>query len=419
MIIDFSIKNFGPFKDKVCLSLESTSLDGIEENILEPESSNPLLSSAAIFGANASGKSYVIKAMEVLQNMVKAPMNPNMIYPWYQPFRLSSSTLNAPIELSLRFIKNSVEYDYSISFMRDRVVFESLFYYPLGRKAMVFTRNNQDFQFGRTAIRGLKTSSGMTSPSSSFLAVAAQFNNNVCLVVHQGIVNDIIVVGSSEVNFDKVVDCINRDSRFKNHLMKALRIADFGIVDAIGNTKMKNIADLKKELPPQIVGLMMATGNIEIPQTTLFMKHYFEQCDVEENILNFPYGIESNGTIQMFCLMGPIVDSLEKGYTILIDEFGTYLHSDVAKWILRQFRSCANPNNSQLIINTQDQSLLSLDFLRRDQIWFTQKDMKTGASELYSLSDFKGVRQDVDLQKSYSINKFGGKPFILDEDVIT
>ena len=95
-----------------------------------------------------------------------------------------------------------------------------------------------------------------------------------------------------------------------------------------------------------------------------------------------------------------------------------FYDSDVAKWIIRQFRDAANPNKAQLIVNTQDQSLMSLDLLRRDQVWFTQKDMDTGASELYALSDFNGVRLDVDLQKSYSVNKYGARPFILNEDVM-
>ena len=116
--------------------------------------------------------------------------------------------------------------------------------------------------------------------------------------------------------------------------------------------------------------------------------------------------------------MGPIVDALEHGYTVMIDEFGTFIHSDIAKWIIRQFRNAANPNKAQLIVNTQDQSLLSLELLRRDQIWFTQKNIDTGASELYSLSDFNGVRADIDLQKSYSVDKFGAKPFVSNEDVM-
>ena len=148
------------------------------------------------------------------------------------------------------------------------------------------------------------------------------------------------------------------------------------------------------------------------------MEHDIGDSDVEHGDLRFPYQIESNGTLQMLGLMVPVTEALEEGRTVMIDEFGTYLHSDIARWIVRQFRAVSNPNGAQLVVNTQDQSLISLDLLRRDQVWFTQRDPSTGVSELYALSDFNGVRADVDLQKSYSVDKFGGKPFVRSEDVM-
>lgn len=420
MFIDLSIKNFGPFKDRAVFSLDSTALDGNEVNLIEcPQNGSPLLGAAVIFGANASGKSYVLKAMEVLQLMVRVPMNPNTDYPWYQPFRASASTIDAPTELGIRFIKDGVKYDYSIAFVVNKVVAESLYYYPLGKRALVFDRTEQSYTFGRSAMKGLKASSSMTSPSSSFLAVAAQYNNKVCLAAHHGIVNEIIVLGSNLSDMlNKVIEHMSKNPDSKARIMKAMRIADLGISDVAGTVAKKNVMDMGGELSPQVMGLMMATGNVELSQTILFIEHEFPDSDVSKDMLRYPFMIESNGTIQLLCLMGPIVSALENGCTIMIDEFGTFLHSEIAKWIIRQFRSTANPNKAQLVVNTQDQSLMSLDFLRRDQIWFAQKNPATGASELYALSDFNAVRADVDLQKSYNIDKFGARPSVSDEDVM-
>ena len=419
MFIEFTIKNFGPFKNKTTFSMESTPLDGNEGNLLDSPLKEPLLGAAVIFGANASGKSYILKAMEVLQLMVRAPMNPNITYPWYQPFRASKDTLAAPTELSIAFTVGDIRYDYSISFDRNHVVSESLYRFPNGRKALVFLRNGQNFQFGRTTMRGLKSSSLLTSPSSSFLSVAAQYNNEACMAAHMGIVNDIIILGgnlSSMLN--KVIEHINTNPESKKHMMKAMRIADMGICDISGTVKTRKAEELINQIPQQVIGLMMATGNTEVAETSLYLEHDFKDSDVDRGMLRFPFEIESNGTMQLFCLMGPVIDALEQGYAVMIDEFGTFLHSDIAKWLIRQFRRASNPNRAQLIVNTQDQSLLSLELLRRDQVWFTQKDMDTGSSELYSLSDFNGVRADIDLQKSYSIDKFGAKPFISNEDVM-
>ena len=190
--------------------------------------------------------------------------------------------------------------------------------------------------------------------------------------------------------------------------VKPITIARHAYGDIYKNTELKVAQGSKAEL--------VVTD--KDGKETRALIHDFKNSDVDKSMLNFPFQIESNGTMQLFCLMGPIVDALEHGYTVMIDEFGTFIHSDIAKWIIRQFRNAANPNKAQLIVNTQDQSLLSLELLRRDQIWFTQKNIDTGASELYSLSDFNGVRADIDLQKSYSVDKFGAKPFVSNEDVM-
>lgn len=400
MFIDFGMTNFGPFKEKAVISLESTALEGNESNLLDCDAfKDPLLSSAAIFGANASGKSYVLRAIEVLQLMVRAPMNPNIVYPWYQPFRASRDTIGAPISLEIRFTKDGIRYDYAISFVADRIVSESLYYYPSKRKALVFSRDGQTYQFGRTAMKGLKASSSLTSPTSSFLVVSAQYNNKACLAAHQWIVNEILTVGNNPSKMlNYVINHINTHPDSKKHLLRALRISGLDITDVIGGVQTREVDD--------------------IAQTTLLMQQDFPDSDADPDMLKYPFQTESNGTVQLFCLMCQIVRALENGYTILIDEFGMFLHSDVAKWIIRQFRRTSNPNKAQLIVNTHDQSLLCLDVFRRDQIWFTQKNPLSGSSELYSLSDFNGVRADADVQKSYSSNKFGALPFIPDEDIL-
>ena len=419
MLIELIIKNFGPFKDKTSFSMEATSLDGNEGYLIHsPVLNDPLLSAAVIFGPNASGKSYLLKAMEVLQIMVRTPMIPNISYPWYQPFRASKKTITSPVELELIYTVDNTKFDYFISFDKNHIVSESLYYYPKGRKALVFSRNEEIFAFGRT-VTGLNSCSRMTSPSSSFLSVAAQYNNKICMVAHKGIINDILVIGSNMSNMlNLAIDEINKDPDFKKLLLKAMRIADIGISNVAGNVKIRKAEELINQIPHQVIGLMIATGNTEIAETMLFMEHDFEASDVDKSMLQFPYEIESNGTLQLFSLMVPIIYALKNGSTIFIDEFGTFLHSDISKWIIKQFRIAANKNMAQLVVNTHDQSLLSLELLRRDQVWFTQKDIYTGVSELYSLSDFNGVRADIDLQKTYSTDKFGAKPFIPDEDVM-
>ncbi len=116
--------------------------------------------------------------------------------------------------------------------------------------------------------------------------------------------------------------------------------------------------------------------------------------------------------------MGPVIDALKNGSVLFLDKFGSYLHSEIGKWVIRQFRDPANPNHAQLVFNTHDQSLMDQELLRRDQIWFTQKDFDTGASELYCLSDFNGLRPGTDIRRCYAAGKYQALPYIPSEDVI-
>ena len=150
MILDFSVRNFGPFRDSVTLSMCATALKDDPDTVFEcPSTKNGLVTSALIFGANASGKSYFVKALSALKFMLDRPYTDMDIFPSYQPFRLSGETANAPVELRIRLMIGDVLYDYSISYDRNSVVSESLHHYPNGRRARVFVRTGPDsFEYG-------------------------------------------------------------------------------------------------------------------------------------------------------------------------------------------------------------------------------------------------------------------------------
>jgi len=145
---------------------------------------------------------------------------------------------------------------------------------------------------------------------------------------------------------------------------------------------------------------------------TLKLEVVHSYVDVPDNLSTLPMDSESNGTVGMFALVGPIIDSLINGRTIVIDEFGTYLHPEIIKWLVSLFSNEQNPKNGQLIACTQELALLNLDLLRRDQIYFTNKNYKSGSCELYSLSDFTGIRNDSNIIKLYLDGRFDAVPII-------
>jgi len=420
MLIDFSVKNFGPFRDKTRLSLQRTSADEHPENLIDcPAIGEEALSSAAIFGPNSSGKSYILRALNVMMEMVRMPRIANTRINLYQPFRLSSETVKAPVEMEIRFVTDGILYHYSLSFDSDNVVFESLYYYPNGRSSKVFERKGSEFTFTK-AMKNQKEVSEKTAPNSTYISVAAQFNNEICLNAHRGIVRDMIfVTGDAGGLFAPVVQMINDSPEIKKLMIRAMKIADFGISDMVSKIETRAASEFKDEIPPQLLDYVASIGALKITSTNLTLKHDFSGSDADEGALNFPIEIESNGTKQMLCIMGPIIDSLQNSKTIIIDEFGSYLHSDISRWIISQFKSGSNPNGAQIIVSTHDQTLMdTVELFRRDQIFFTRKNASDGSSELYSLSDFKGVRKDTDAQKGYSIGRYEALPYISPEDLM-
>jgi len=418
MLIDFFVENYGPFRDRSTLSFQATGLSEHDENLIRTDSfKEDILSSVAIFGANASGKSYLLRALAALVRMMRFPLPANLNIIDYAPFRLSPGTKGSPTKMGMRFIQEGILYDYSLSFDSRSVVAESLHYYPNKQRAEVFSRNGNSYSFGSGNVSaGQKAISKMVTANSTYLSVAAQFNNKICLAVNTFVSNILILTGDMGNVLNLTIKMMDKDEKLKRCLIKALGVADFCISDMEGHVDTKDVTDMKDVFPPQIIGLMMATGNQKFDGTTLNLKHDVTTKGISDDDKTFPYLIESNGTIMTLSIMGPIIHALRSGGVIAIDEFGSFLHHEISRWIVNQFKKPANKNNAQLIVNTHDQLLMdTAELFRRDQIYFTCKDRDSGASELYALSDFN-IRKSFDPRKGYELGKFDAIPFIKEGD---
>ena len=388
MLLDFTVENFGPFRDEVTLSLQCTAGNELPENIIQSDAVNGgILNSAVIFGATASGKSFLYKALDALRATVFQPFPANMGVLTYQPFRLDPQKKGEPTKMEIRFIVDKVLYHYSIRYDRSEVVEEWLNFYPKGQKAKVFHRKKDVYEFGSNKIAtGQRTISKMTGPNSAYLALAAQMNNEICANAHKGIVKNIVIVGGDSLNMiDNTIALMNGDSSFKQRILGAMAASDFGITEI--------------------------EGSLNANERVLNLRHGVSVAGLSDEDKTFPYQIESIGTLKMLGLIGPVVDGLNTGKTVVIDEFGAHLHHDLCEWIVRLFQQPGNTNNAQLLINTHNQLLMSLDLFRRDQMFFTEKDRETGASDLYSLYDF-GIRKKFNVQKNYEIGRFGAVPLM-------
>lgn len=363
MLVDFSFENFGPFKDKTVFSmLRVTDLE-TSENLLECEAlQDMVLNTCAIVGPNSSGKSNVIKAVSALQKMVAEPIQEGTRYTWYNPFRYAPTHSESPTTMEIRFTSGPTLYHYTISYDNGSVVSESLSMYNNGHKEPVFNRNSERYSFGRSRSKGQKAISGVTSPSSSYLAVAARFNNEPCSVTHRFITRGIRIVGPG---YEDMTAALDEDARLRMRVMRVMDITDFGSASTI-----------QSHDPFRSDGMSR-------------IRHRRDLLEHESHTHKAPLDFESTGAKEMLALSAPLVCSLEEGSVLMVDEFGSNLHPDVCKWIVKQFRSRCNPKCSQMVLVTNNPGLTGYKGLfRRDQVFYTRRDGSSGACEMFSASDF-------------------------------
>ena len=417
MLVDFVVKNFGPFRDEAILTMTAQKGNEHPENYVETKANGRILTSAAIFGPNASGKTYLVEALVHLQYMIILPGLPNSEMIHYNPFRLSAETNKAATTMNIRFVSEEVLYDYTVSFNKERILTEKLYHYPKGKKAEVFTRYLDVFDFGRST-GAANLLSKYTSPTTTGIFTAAMLNNEICVKVHRWFQNDLLILKdpNEEALLELFINRIKNDEELKKKALNVLKIADFPISDVHGTATKKKIQDLQG-IPPQIKGLMMATSGEEMNEYELFLIHDVDGEGLTIEDKKFPIQLESAGTVRLLSMIVPILDALIYGKTLVIDEFGQKLHCRVSEWIVKMFCDASqNTGRGQLIFNTQSTHLMTQDLFRRDQIYLVSKNEK-GEAELFSISDF-GERKDRVILASYLDGKYGAVPYIEERNIL-
>ncbi|MBI0582802.1 MAG: ATP-binding protein [Methanomassiliicoccus sp.] len=415
------MKNFRSFKDEQRLSMLASSDDSLPGNV--SDSSNKkgerLVNSAAIYGANASGKSNLVIALSLLKNLVGlSHQHQKGVWLNFQPFKFDPRCAERPTTFDIEFIKAGIRYSYHLAFTSKEITEESLHYYPNNRRAMVFTRHKQNFDFNMDK-KEQEVISRRTLENTLYLSTSVQFNYEGTMKAFEWFQNDLIVLDTTAADqlMDRVIDRMNRNKRFKDNILKALRIADLGIVGVKGRVRTIPLSEMEGKMPPQIIGAMTMLG-APVVMRDLSFTHSVRLKNGSDEHFDLDHMHESEGTRRLFSIIGPIIDSLSEGKAIVIDEMDTKLHHDLSEWIVGLFHDPEqNSKGAQLIFNTHDGQLLDLSLFRRDQIWFVEKDAECGSTSLYSLAEF-GERKDRDVLKAYRLGRYGAVPFISDEKVL-
>lgn len=398
MILNLEFKNYRSFKGSCSFTTEPTSSKAKANNLCEVETkaegSKKALKISLIFGANASGKTNLIKFLYGFRRWVLNMDNrvgEDIVL--YQPFRFDRETANVPIEFSLEFIAQKIRYKYEVSFTKTQIESESLISYPNGKQTQLYERTLLPDDKESDTIK-LGASLAAYKPFNVFknqLLLSKFLKDTPCkpitnaakyladMVISNGFHGDTILGEDKEM-----LRWLYSHPDNKKMLVEFLAFADTGVADF----------QLEKR-----------SGNVEV--TSL---HGLYKDGEGIGKTDLPFREESFGTRALFIIGCHILQALQSGSPFFIDEMDSGLHSYVTQLIVDIFRNeRINKKNAQLIFTTHDVNLLDQNTIRKDQVWFTEKD-EYGVSEIFTLSDFDDVREDTLFAKWYLNNKFGGVP---------
>jgi AAA15 family ATPase/GTPase len=399
---------------KATLSLEATNDDWLEDdNIAHVRSPDlRLVKTAAIYGPNAGGKSNFIEAITLFRTLVLSSSKDSQQgepLP-LTPFRLHAETEKAPTFFEAVFLKDQTRYRYGFEATKDEVVSEWLFRQKDSiRETCLFTRERNEIQ-PKDGFREGKGIEQRTRSNALFLSVVAQFNGEISGEVVQHIANCRVISGLEDAGYMSFTAGLLDDKTYGELIRQLVRNADFGIENVIRQDmdREKYLASIPKGLPQPIRDLLAHDSS---GATTILAVHRrFNAGGKPTGTVEFDLAAEeSDGTRQFLALAGPFLHTLREGAVLVVDELDARLHPNLTKRLVALFNSSANRKNAQLIFATHDQGLLNQRRIRRDQIWFIEKNFM-GASELFSLSQIPGVRKDANFEKEYLLGQFGGVP---------
>ncbi len=413
MLIEFHVKNFRSFRDEQVLSLVASSDKTLLDTNTLPTgitASPTLLRSAVIYGANASGKSNLIKALQYMRAVVlesAAAMQPGQLFK-VQPFRLSRESSEQPTEFEVTFLLGGVRYQYGFALNNRHIVSEHLLVYKAFKPQRWFDRyldnetKKEVFEFG-PGLRGQKSLwEGATRSNSLFLSMAAQLNSEQLQPVFDWFKTRLVIFNEvSRLTPEFSVQGLQRPEG-RRELCDFLSGADISIAD---------IDVVTRKVPAQTVTVDRVTGNAEVNREEIEEHQLLFRHVTEHGEAVFDFGDESSGTRNLLILAGPVLDILKKGLTLVVDELDTSLHPMLVRRLVQMFHQAASVTGAQLIFTTHDTSLLDAPgLLRRDQIWFVEKD-RDQASSLVGLSEFK-PRKNEALERGYLMGRYGGLPFL-------
>lgn len=414
MLFDFTIGNFRSFADRKTLSMEPASISDFSQNVVK-KSQYKFLSSAVIYGANASGKSNLLRGIGAMRRIVVESFDKRSVSEIpYDPFLLNPDNPNEPTFYEVVFFTENVKYRYGFEADKHTIKSEWLFETKSKTEKPLFLRVPEGIEVMSRFIEG-KDLEEKTRDNALFLNVVDQFNGKIASTIMKWFKNFNIISGLTHDNYRPVTFAMLDSPKLNDILTDYFSQIDLGFEKIKVEKKEFNPEELPADLPEDMFKQLITDleGKTMINLRTVHKVFDKNQVYVKEVEFDTRRQ-ESSGTNKIIDLSGPIFDTLNNGGLLVIDELDAKLHPLLTLSIVRLFQNQdINKAGAQLIFATHDTNILSICNLRRDQIYFVEKD-KFGASELYSLVEYNKegkVRKDRSFEKDYINGRYGAIPY--------
>jgi len=406
MILEIRLENFFSIKDEVLLDFRAAKISNegaraLSSNIID-HNGEKILKCIGLFGANASGKSNILKAINFCQQLiVKSHENNEGTVFGFIPFKFDGYT-NKPSVFSVDFIYDNFEYEYSFTLTTTEILKESLHYYPNGRRVKIFIRDEtkgknktEIYNFADGIIPRPFDVAANTSKKSLYLSRASQMDRELYKKLYRFFMRDFLV-GFAPLDFGALGFDITKQlfAQHKELILQALSVCDSDI------SEVNNISEKTK-----YDGTYKYDGTINHKGSVLKFETFHKAAP---SITFDLFSEESAGTVQLFIMLFFLMDMTKDGKTFMLDEFDLSLHTKLAEFIIDLFHA---RSSAQFLFTSHNTNLIDVKRFRRDQILFANKK-DDGSTELYSLYDYKDFRENMDAEKGYLQGRFDAIPFV-------
>lgn len=386
MLLQFTVKNHRSIKETAVISMKAAADKTMQECLLTPDGKKSIVPVMAIYGANAAGKSNVIHALLLMREMIcgvyAKPLKGEALP--QEPFAFHALQ-GEPTTFEVIYYYKGIKYAYGFSFDKNHIITEYLYHWPNGREALVFSREDGIYEF-RENIQEQMVLSGRTPENRLYLTSSNEWNLTQTEKAYLWFKEKLCGLMAGNATNEITLDAIRDGGSKKNRIIKEMMLADLGICD------------------------VKVSGTQDSP----IISTIHQMTDDQGNVHQYPLllGQESMGTQRFFSRIGSWLDAMETGAVLVVDEIEASMHPLLTRHLIEMMQDhLINNNHAQLIFTTHDTGLLDLTLLRRDQIWFAEKNENTMQTEIYALTEFS-PRKGENIAKGYLQGRYGAIPFI-------